>query len=366
LPAVPAAHQLVDFIDRRGWVTWERSHGDAQVLMVTNAWPRSDRPVHGVFLERTVDGLAAQGLEADVLFIRGYRGVHCYLLGCLMLAIMPFARPGKYRLVHSHAGETAPAARFFHGAPVIASYWGSDILGPPQQGLRARLKSFLRSRVLRAHALSLTATTTKSAEMERCLPRRARRRNWVIPDGVDRTQFRPMDRREARRLVGWPADELTAISVGQPYPLKRLWLAEQAAGVAAGQLERLRWRAISDVAPDRMPAHYNAADCLLHTSVSEGSPNAVKEALACNLPVVATASGDIEELLADVRPSAVCDGEPEALARGIVSCVREGTRSNGRELSARLGIEETTARTLEFYASLGVSTAGARPIAEPA
>jgi glycosyltransferase involved in cell wall biosynthesis len=359
---VPSAGKLVDFIDRRRWVTWERSDGDAHVLMVTNAWPRPDRPAHGVFLERTVDGLAAQGLKSDVLFIRGYRGVHCYLLGCVMLAIMPFARPGKYRLIHSHAGETAPAARFFHGAPVIASYWGSDILGPPQRGLRARLKSFIRSRVLRAHALLLTATTTKSAEMERCLPRRAQQRNWVIPDGVDRTQFKPMDRREARRLVGWPDDEVTAISVGQPYPLKRLGLAEQAASVAAREIERLRWRAISEISPEQMPAYYNAADCLLHTSVSEGSPNAVKEALACNLPVVATASGDIEELLAGVQPAAVCAAEPEALASGIVACVSTGTRSNGRERSAALGIEQTTARTLECYRWLGVTSAGAGAI----
>jgi glycosyltransferase involved in cell wall biosynthesis len=190
--------------------------------------------------------------------------------------------------------------------------------------------------------------------MERALPQRAQRRNWVIPDGVNRAHFSPGKRDEARRKLGWPLDEFTVISVGRLDPLKRLWLAEQATALAAQQVKGLRWRVLSAVPPGEMPLHYNAADCLVHTSASEGSPNVVKEALACNLPVVATPAGDIAELLAGVTHCAVCAPNPELLAREIVKCVTGRPSSNGRDRTRHLDLRQTAARTLECYASLGV------------
>ena len=320
--------------------TWERTHTEARVLMVTNAWPHRERPVQGTFAQSTVDGLEDSGLPCDVLLVRGYRGIHTYLLGCLAMAVLPSARRGKYRLIHSHGGETALVARFYHGAPVLASYWGSDILGPQEGGIRDRISSSIRCKLLRAHSLLMTATTTKSSAMERLLPQRTQRRNWIIPDGVNRSRFRPIDRAEARSHLGWPPHEITVISVGRIDPVKRLWLAERATGLAAQKMQGLRWRLLSDVSPQEMPLHYSAADCLIHTSASEGSPNAVKEALACNLPVVATPSGDIAELLAGVTPSALCAPEPEALAYEIVRCVASRQRSNGRVRTRHLGARD--------------------------
>lgn len=344
-------------LDRRGWVTWERTAPDARVLILTNAWPDRQFPARAAFMLYTVEGLATAGVATDVLYLRGYRGRRVYLLGCLALSLLAHAWPGRYELLHSNGGETALVARFFHSAPVLASYWGSDLLGVGEGPLGMRLSFALRARLLRVHALLMTATTTKSAEMEAVLPRRAQRRSWVIPDGVDRARFAPGDRALARRALGWDTEDPVAISVGRPVALKRLWLAERAVRLAAREIPGLSWRAISDAPPERMPDHYNAADVLVHTSVSEGSPNVVKEALACNLPVVASASGDIPELLHGVDPSAICEPAAEALAAEIVRCVRAGRRSNGRERTAHLGLDRITARTIACYRSLGVTFA---------
>lgn len=349
------ARRVVSALDRRGWLTWEETAPDARVLIVTNAWPDRQFPARAAFMRYGVEGLAAAGVPTDVLYLRGYRGKRSYPLGCLAMSLLAHAAPGKYQLVHSHGGETALVTRFFRSAPVLASYWGSDLLGIGEGPLGARLSFALRARLLRAHAVLMTATTTKSAEMESVLPRHARARNWVIPDGVDRMRFAPGDRVLARRALGWSGDEPVAISAGRPVASKRLWLAESAVNRAAQEIPGLSWRAISDVPPEQMPDHYNAADVLVHTSVSEGSPNVVKEALACNLPVVATAAGDIPELLCGVEPSAVCPADVASLASEIVRCLREGRRSNGREASARLALARTTERMLECYRSLGIA-----------
>jgi glycosyltransferase involved in cell wall biosynthesis len=126
-------------------------------------------------------------------------------------------------------------------------------------------------------------------------------------------------------------------------------LAEAAIERAHMDLDRIRLEVAYGVSPDRMPLLMNAADCLLLTSSIEGSPNVVKEALMCNLPVVATAAGDVAELLEGVEPSYVCEASDVALAGALVRCLRRGERSNGRERSARLDGNVVARSLIELY-----------------
>jgi glycosyltransferase involved in cell wall biosynthesis len=85
----------------------------------------------------------------------------------------------------------------------------------------------------------------------------------------------------------------------------------------------------------------------------EGSPNVVKEAIMCNLPVVTTRVGDIREMLADITPSAICRHDSSELGKALVDVLKVGIRSNGRQQRADLAESVIARRILEIYASMG-------------
>jgi len=341
--------RIIEWTDRSRFVTWEVRHEQPDLLTITNVWPHQERPAYGPFVRKTVDGLETLGLRSDVLFIRGYMGRGAYVYGALIVLLLRmFQRP--YPVVHAHGGETALVARAYLRAPVIASYLGSDLLAPKEGGWRQRLVCHLRSALLRRHAVIMTATTTKTDEMEATLPPRAKIHNWVIPDGIDLNCFVSSDQVEARAYLGWPREARIVMFAGRAEsPGKRVSLAREVVELARRELPDLEFQVVSGVDPGDMPIYYSAADCLLHTSASEGSPNVIKEALACNLPIVATPAGDIERLVEGALPGGVVDANPRDLAHALIACCRERTRSNGRSLTSSMGLGDAAEATLKMY-----------------
>ncbi|SEV82477.1 glycosyltransferase [Natrinema salifodinae] len=239
-----------------------------------------------------------------------------------------------YDLIHAHYGLTGPMALAQFRKPVVLSLWGSDVHGPIAP-------------VSKACTPFCDEVVVMSEEMRTELGRDC----TVIPDGVDLAKFRPEPQARARKTVGWEADE--GYDVLFPYSpareVKNYPRAERVVAVVDNLLdEPVRLRTVYGVAHDTVPDYMNAADALLLTSDSEGSPNSVKEALACNLPVVAVDVGDVRERLAGVDPSRVATDD-EGLVRGLIDVLRRGERSNGRRAAREVSIERTAERMLAVY-----------------
>jgi teichuronic acid biosynthesis glycosyltransferase TuaC len=342
-----------DHVKGRSFVTLEHEDPRADVLVVTSGWPHSDDETYGVFIKRQMKSLIERGLRCDVLFIRGYRSPLAYPLAALRLASWSLTRRHRYALVHAHGGEAALAAAFYRCAPLLVSYLGSDLLGAPRSEGISPLGGRIRRALVRQHARLATRTITKSRELETTLPTSVRARNIVLPNGVDMDLFRPIDRVEARRELGFDVDWQIALFAANPsVPVKRYWLAEAAVDRARRLLPDLRLQVARGVKPELVPLLMNAADCLLLTSSTEGSPNVVKEALMCNLPVVTTPAGDVAELLEGVVPSYLCEPSETALAEALLDCLRERRRSNGREVSGRLDARIVADSLLALYKEL--------------
>jgi glycosyltransferase involved in cell wall biosynthesis len=339
---------------RQALLTWERRDPDAAVLVVTNMWPHAENPAYGIFVRRQVESLVSAGLRCDVLFVRGYRSPLAYVAaGARMLAWNVHA-PRRWKLVHGHGGEVAFPLRLFVRAPVLVSYCGDDLLGTPRADGSVPPTSRIRRALQRLQTRVLTATITKSREMANALPAAVVRRNLILPNGVDTATFAPVERGEARRQLGWDPGEPVALFAADPQvERKRHWLAIAACEAARDRVPGLRLHVAAGVEPAQMPLLMSAADCLLLTSSIEGSPNVVKEALMCALPVVATRCGDVAELLEGVEPSAVIVGDAAGeIADALVVCLSPPCRSNGRQASARLSQEAIAQRLLDRYREL--------------
>ncbi|WP_255149576.1 glycosyltransferase [Halorarius halobius] len=238
-----------------------------------------------------------------------------------------------YDLVHANFGLTAPAALAQPTRPVVVSLWGTDLHG--EFGWLSRWC-----------ATRADATVVMSAAMAADLDQPCH----VVPHGVDTERFRPMDGEAARDRLGWSAEALHVLFPYAPdREVKNFPRAERVAENADRRLDApVELHAVSGVPHERVATYMNAADAMLLTSKREGSPNAVKEALACQLPVVATDVGDVRERLSGVANTAVGRSDAE-LVDALVEVLERGERSDGREAVRDITLERMGHRLLSVY-----------------
>jgi glycosyltransferase involved in cell wall biosynthesis len=213
-----------------------------------------------------------------------------------------------------------------------------------------------RMRVLIGHLLSHLAALR--ARRIVCVSSELRSRLWwrrtrisVVPSGVDLEVFSQEPKPEARAKLAWSTSrKVVLFNAGGTPAVKRLDLAQEAVMQAARIDPDIAIHVITGrVPPDEVNTLLNAADCLLVTSDWEGSPNIVKEALACGTPIVSVDVGDVRELLHGVEPSSLVSRDPTAIGRALAAILQTPRRSNGREHISSLSLQETARRMIAVY-----------------
>jgi teichuronic acid biosynthesis glycosyltransferase TuaC len=320
-----------------------------RVLMVTSEWPKPGVNVTSHFIKRQAEFLAAAGVDVTVFPFRGAKNPFKYLKNWLRLRLK--LRHEEYDLVHAQFGQSGLLA-LPKRLPLVVTFRGSDLLGTVSDRTRRHLKisalhKFL-SRLVAAHS---DAVIVVAEHMKAQLPPSIE--SHVIPSGLDLSLFRPTEKRIARTRLGLPHDERLILFVGRTnHGRKRGYLAEKAVEILNRSLDAklvVAWA----IPHTDIPLYMSACDALIFTSMQEGSPNVVKEALACNLPVVSVRVGDVESRIEGIEGCELCENDdPETIAAALKRVLLRGGRTRGRETVLGLDENTTTERVIDIYQSV--------------
>lgn len=333
-----------------------------RALVVTNMYPTPAVPHSGPFVAEQVESLRKAGVEVDVLHLPRHetgRGVY-RKLGKKVKELVAADDPD---LVHvAYGGVMADVVtRAIQDRPVLVTFHGTDLLAGRASGILSGLALRIGARASRRAAHRAAGVIVVSPKLDAALPGRIdRSRVWIVPNGVDLERFRPLDKAECQRKLGWdPARDHVLFPAPPWRPEKRFALAEAAVTFLNEGNGHVDLHSLEGVPHDDVPIWINASSAILLTSSHEGSPVVVKEALACNVPVVSVDVGDVRERISGVDGCFIAAPTRVELAQALRRALEHGPSAGGRDRIADLALERVAARVQGIYASL--ANGGAPP-----
>jgi len=327
-----------------------------RVLMLTKDWPSPGQPWRAPFVFQQYKFLAAAGADVDFFTFPGQKNPANYLRA--WVDVRKRLRSRKYDVIHAQFGQSGMLA-LPKTRPLVVTFRGSDLEGIVGADGRFTAAGRLLRGISRTVARAADAVCLVSESMSRHLP--AGVRYEIVPSGLDLELFKPGDRAAARRELGLPADGRLILFGGNPaVARKRHGLASAAVALLAARVPATLVAA-GQVAHDRMPLWMNACDALLLTSVHEGSPNVVKEALACNVPVVSVDVGDVRQRIGGIPGCRVCaDDRAETIADALAEVLARPGPFDGRSAVAELDERRLVRRMIDIYRAAIARFDGAR------
>ncbi|WP_154856931.1 glycosyltransferase family 4 protein [Cyclobacterium xiamenense] len=292
-------------------------------LYVTNMYPTPEHPVDGIFIQEQIEDLAKTlPLAPEIALIDSvYQGKKEYLKS--IIAIPKRIRSKAYDIIHVHYGLSGLFLLFYKPkAKVLLTLHGSDI----QKRENNAWQVWLTKKIL---PKADQVFVQNQAMKDLVLPHN--RQVSVLTCGVDTAFFRPEAPPESTgnsRLILFPSSPSREV---KNYPLFQEVIRRIREKVAYD----VEFACIDQLSRTEVRSLLSKADCLLLTSKTEGSPQVVKEALCCNLPVVAVPVGDVKQIIAGVPNCRVAGShDADELAHLTIQCLQE-KRENIRDAFLR-------------------------------
>ena len=315
-----------------------------RVLLVSSEWPTADRPDNAAYMVREVEFLRRAGIDVEVYTFRGAGDPRRYLGA--WRDVRRRVRNDRFDVIHAHfgqAGVTALGCRL----PLVVTMHGSDLQGIVGDDGRYTM----RGRVLRILSRFVARVADRvivvSDAVGRNVPKSVR--YTVIPLGVDLDVFRELPKDGLREELGLAPGRKLVLFAGRPdVPVKRYDLAQSV--IALLDDIDVSLIVVSGQSPDTVAKYMNACDALLVTSLHEGSPTMVKEALACQLPVVSVDVGDVRKRIGGVPGCFVVpDDQPQTIAAALRNVLVRGSRSDASAAVTDIDARVTARRVIDVY-----------------
>jgi glycosyltransferase involved in cell wall biosynthesis len=316
-----------------------------RVLILTAMWPTQDNPAFGSFVRSQVECLRQAGIQLDVLVMQGRFRKLMYPRAIFELRQRLAENPAD--LVHAHYGLVGMVARSQWQVPVVVTFHGSDVLG----GIDREGKTSFLSRAIawggRALSHVVDAVIVQSAEMARKF---STDNVHIIPHEVDLQTFSPTERDAARRTLGLAPDKKYILFAANPATaVKRFPLAREAVARLKSQDPSAELLVVFKETQPRLALYMSASDALVFPSFQEGSPNIVKQAMACNLPIVATEVGDVRDVIGGTDGCYICEPSAREFAEKLSKLLESPMRTRGREHVRHFAPPRVAKRLIRVY-----------------
>jgi teichuronic acid biosynthesis glycosyltransferase TuaC len=306
-----------------------------RALVVTSMYPSPTAPARGVFVRDQVRALSQIPDVQLELFAFEPGDATRYLRAGRELRSR--YRGDRFDVVHAHFGLSAWPALAVNSAARVVTLHGTDLAHP-------------RSRVITAAVLPFfDVVGPVSASLAHSVPSRLVRGSLqVLSCGVDTERFHPMPRGGARLALGLEENRRYALFASDPRRTEKRF--DRAVALS----DELTVLTLRDIDPAEVPMWVNAADVVLVPSEREGFGLAVLEALACDVPVLATTVGIAPEALRDV-PGVYCGEFDLAAWRAALEQIltSDDPRVPGRAVAERYSAQQMAQRVLDVWRSLG-------------
>lgn len=319
-----------------------------RVLVVTAMYPTKERPAYGTFVKEQVESLRSAGIEVDVLCINGNDGIKGYLVAVQEMRTL--MKEKRYDLVHAHYGLSGATARMQVRSPFVVTFHGSDLYGGVGPQYQYTFEGMVKVIVSKFVGLVATKCIVVADLLK---PKLWSQSAVTIPMGVDLSIFRPINPRDAREKLGLTQDKQRVIFVANPSNhLKRFDIAEAAVGLLREIKPNIELLPVYNIPHEKVPLYMNACDVLVLTSMHEASPCVIKEALACNLPIVSVDVGDVARRIDGVSGCYLCERTPEDVSTKLHQALDGGRSTNGRDKIQHLSLQNIAQEVIAVYQDL--------------
>jgi glycosyltransferase involved in cell wall biosynthesis len=301
------------------------------------------------FIKAQGESLRSEGIEVDYYPVVG-KGLRGYVKAGFMLR--RFLQKKQYDLIHAHFTYCGWTALIGAGRkiPVVLSLMGTDANGEYKGKNKVVLKSKLSSFLTWLIQPFVSAIISKSSNIAASVYRK--HKSFIIPNGVDLEKFKPVSPEERNgHLAGNGKKKVLFLGsrtkTGKNFPLAQ-------AAIQQPGMEYTELIAPYPVSHEDVPWYLNEADVLVFPSFMEGSPNVIKEAMACNCPIVSTDVGDVKWVLGNTPGCYIASFDAEDFANKIslaLNATRISGRTNGRQRIIDLGLDMDTVakRIVDVY-----------------
>lgn len=273
----------------------------------------------------------------EVIGKKGYDVLHAHY--SLSGIIAYFAGKQAKRYTGQSRGATKPAP----GPKIVVSLLGSDINGKGYRRFMLRRLSYMWDAII-----------VKSQEMKTKL---GLENVDLIPNGVDLDAFIELNSASCRADLHLKQEKKYILFAADPqrqvknFPLAQAAHAHLIADSPDFTPDKCELVTLGATRHELIPKYINACDVLLLTSLWEGSPNIIKEAMACNCPIVSTKVGDVEWLFGDLEGCYLAEADPTDVAQKLHEALEHQTKTAGRDRIFELGLDSgsVATRLVELY-----------------